>query len=165
MKSKTQISARLALHRRIENIADLAEVQAAGSAYVIYAILDPSRPDPLGKFRALPIYIGVTGQIGRRVKQHFRRAAKNQVGRNRICVQLRKMLLANVVAEFQVVDHLDNKIDAMIAETAHAQRLLRRGYTLCNQWFFQREILTEGEMEQVAARIRNAAAMEESGWN
>lgn len=154
----------MALHRRIENIADLAEEQAAASAYVIYAILDPSRPDPLGKFRALPIYIGVTGQIGRRVKQHFRRAAKNQFGRNRICAQLRKMLVANVVAEFEVVDHLDNKIDAMIEETVHAQRLLRAGYTLCNQWYFQREILTEEEVEQVLARIRHAAAMEKIGW-
>jgi predicted GIY-YIG superfamily endonuclease len=157
MKSKTQISARLALHRRIENIADLAEEQAAGSAYVIYAILDTKRPDPLGKFRALPIYIGVTGQIGRRVKQHFRRAAKNQFGRNRICIRLRRMLIANVVAEFEVVDHLDNKIDAMIAETVHAQRLLRAGYTLCNQWYFQREILTEWEMQKVIARIWRAA--------
>ena len=164
MKTITRISPRLALHRRIENIAGLAEDQAAGSAYVIYAILHPSRPDPLGKLRALPIYIGVTGQIGRRVKQHFRRAAKNQFGRNRICVQLRKMLLANVVAEFQIIEHLDNKIDAMIAETVHAQDLLRAGYKLCNQWFFQREILTEAEMEQVVARIRYAADMEKKGW-
>lgn len=159
-----QLSTRLALYCRIENVADLAEKQSAGSPYVIYAILDPSRPDPLGKFRSLPIYIGLTSQISRRVKQHFRRAAKNQFGRNRISVQLRKMLLANVVAEFEVVDHLDNKIDAIIAETLHAQGLLRAGYTLCNQWFFQREILTEGEMEQVVARIRHAAAMAQNGW-
>lgn len=118
------------MHRRIENVADRAEKQTAGSVYVIYAILDPSRPDPLGKFRSLPIYIGVTSQISRRVKQHFRRAAKNQFGSNRICVQLRKMLFATVVAEFEVVDHLDDKIDAMIAETIHSQGLLRAGYTL-----------------------------------
>ena len=100
----------------------------------------------------------------RRVKQHFRRAAYNQFGTNRICAQLRKMLFANVVAEFEVIDRLDNKIDAMIAETVHARELLRAGYKLCNWWYFQREILTDEEIEAVMARIRYAAGMAERGW-
>jgi len=164
MKAATRDDTKSALHRRIENVADLAEEQSAGSAYVIYAILDPKRHDPLNRFTSLPIYIGVTSHMRRRVKQHFQRAAYNQFGTNRICAQLRKMLFANVVAEFEVIDRLDNKIDGMIAETVHARELLRAGYKLCNWWYFQREILTDEEIEAVMARIRYAAGMAERGW-
>lgn len=160
----TPTQSRVALHRHIENMATDAEKQSAGSPYVIYAILDPTRPDPLGTFKALPIYIGVSSQIGRRVKQHFRRAAYNQFGSSQICARLRKLLLADVVAEFQVADRLDNKVDAMIAETVQAQALVRAGYRLCNGWYFQRKVLTDEELDQVVARIRYAAAMEAKGW-
>lgn len=149
---------------RIEQMAEQAESQAAGSAYVVYAILDPTQADPLGQFRYLPFYVGVSRQIRTRVRRHFRKAACNAFGRNLLCGRLRSLLLQNVVAEFQVIERLDNKCDAMIAETVHAQRLLKAGYLLCNYWYFQRHILTDAEMEKVVARIRHAADMELRGW-
>lgn len=147
----------------IEDMAEHAERQAAGAAYVVYAIFDPTQPDPSGRFRYLPIYVGVSGEIRRRVKKHFQKAAYDP-SRNPVAGHLRRLLLINTVAEFEVIDRLDNKIDAMIAETAHAQRLLKAGYQLCNCWYFQHHILTDAEMEKVVTRIRYAAEMELRGW-
>lgn len=147
----------------IEDMAESAERQATGAAHAVYAILDPTQPDPFGKFRYLPIYVGVSCEIRRRVKKHFRRASYNPFG-SPIAEQLRKLLQRGIVAEFEVIDRLDTKVDAMIAETAHAQRLLKAGYRLCNCWYFQHHILTNAEMEKVIARIRYAAEMERRGW-
>ena len=97
------------------------------------------------------------------MKRHFRRAAFNPYS-SPVAERLRRLLLLGIVAEFEVIDHLDNKIDAMIAETAHAQRSLKAGYQLCNCWYFQHHILTDTEMEKVVARIRYAAEMELRGW-
>lgn len=148
---------------RIEETAERAESQAAGAPYVVYVILDPTQPDPFGRFRILPIYVGVSSLIRRRVRKHFRRAAYDAFG-SPVAGRVRKLLLRGVVAEFEVIDRLDNKLDAMIAETAHAQRLLKIGYRLCNCWYFQGHILTDAEMEKVVARIRYAADMELRGW-
>ena len=149
---------------RIEDMAQHAEMQAAGADHVVYVILDPTRPDPLGQFKSLPIYVGVSGEIRIRVKKHFREAAYNDFGRNPLYGRMRALLLRDVVAEFEVIDRLDNKVDGMIAETAHAQRLLKAGYRLCNCWYFQRTILTDAEMAKVVSRIHYAAAMELRGW-
>lgn len=157
--------ARPGLHTIIEDMAERIGQQADGASHVVYVILDPTQPDPLGQFKALPIYVGVTRRIRRRVKQHFRCAAYNEFGNKVIYRRLRNLLLQNVVAEFEVIERFDTKLDAMIAETMHAQRLLRAGYTLCNRWFFQRYILTEREMEKVVDRIRYAATMETTGWD
>lgn len=68
MASKKRKWTKPGIPTRIEEMAENAERQAAGSFYAVYAILDPTQPDPFGQFSCLPIYIGVSCGIRRRVK-------------------------------------------------------------------------------------------------
>ena len=148
------------LHLRdgVRDATERAHQQAAGAAYAIYLILDPTQDDPLGQFEALPIYVGLSSNVGRRVEKHYRRAALKKLDGHLVCGRMRELMRQDILAGFEVVDRYDNEIDAKIAETIYAQLLLQAGYRLYNLWPSQSRILTAKRLDKAIAGIRRRAA-------
>lgn len=155
---------RVLIKSQIDKLAEQFRLEVKTSPYVIYMILDPTQPDPKGQHQGLPIYVGVSSQIHHRLKQHFRAAGASEPGNRALYQLLGRLLQQQILVKFEIVERLDNKRDAMIAETVHAQRLLAAGYRLMNSWYFQRNLLSELEMAKVVARIHAAADSERDGW-
>lgn len=148
----------LHLREAVTDATERVRQQAEGAAYVIYLILDPTQADPLGQFEALPIYVGLSSNVGQRVENHYRRAALKKLDGHRVCGHMRELMRQDILAGFEVIDRYDKEIDAKIAETVYAQLLLRSGYRLYNLWPSQSRILTAKRLDKAIAGIRRRAA-------
>lgn len=155
------------LHLRdgVRDVSERAQQQAEGAAFAIYLILDPTQPDPLGQFEALPIYVGLSSNVGRRVEKHFRRAALKKLDGHLVCGRMRELMRQDVLAGFVVVDRYEDEIDAKIAETVFAQLLLHSGYRLYNLWPSQSKILPARRLDKAIAGIRRRSAARSSNRN
>ncbi len=135
-----------------------ANAQAEGAAYAIYVILDPTQHDPLEQFQAMPIYVGLASNMRRRMETHYNRAALKTVDDNRVCGRMRQLMRKDILARFEVIDRYENEVDALIAETVHAQLLLEAGYRLYNLWPSQSSLLTPERLDERIAAIRRRTA-------
>ena len=142
----------------VRDVREGAQQQAEGAAFAIYLILDPTQPDPLGQFEALPIYVGLSSNVGRRVEKHFRRAALKKLDGHLVCGRMRELMRQDILAGFVVVDRYEDEIDAKIAETVFAQLLLQAGYRLYNLWPSQSQILSAKRLDKAIAAIRRRPA-------
>jgi hypothetical protein len=146
------------LRNSVKEAMERAHEQAEGAAYAIYLVLDPTQDDPFGQFGALPIYVGLSSNVGKRIEKHYRRAALKKLDDHLVCGRMRKLMREGVLAKFEVIDRYDNEIEAKIAETIYAQLLLQAGYRLYNLWPSQSRILTTKRLEKAIAGIKRRAA-------
>ena len=152
----------LHLRNSVKEAMERARGQAEGASYAIYLILDPTQDDPYGQFPALPIYVGLSSNVSKRVEKHYRRAALKKLDGHLVCGRMRELMRENVLATFEVIDRYDNEVEAKIAETVYAQLLLEAGYRLYNLWSSQSCILTAKQLDKAIAGIRHRAASKQS---
>ncbi len=131
------------------------ELEAAASrmgadwddAYVVYVILDPTRIDPDRRYgRGMPIYVGQTLRLERRILSHFRNAEWRSKSPQTIKRKLAVILQQHKVPEFVVLGEYGSRLEALKGETMWAQRLRHEGYVLANQVGDQRNRLPKDKL-------------------
>lgn len=140
------------LAAEIFQCAKTAQQDAGDARYVVYAILDPTKPDPHEMFAGMPIYVGETSDFGTRVIKHFEQACDATQKLSGRRAYIRDLASDGVVAQFVILQWLDNRFDARAAETRWAQALLAKGYPLTNLCSYQSQILSADELESCLTR-------------
>jgi hypothetical protein len=114
---------------------DRAAALAAGSRYVVYVILDPSRSDPLGRHpEGTPLYVGQSKDLCDRADSHLRDGGGATGDISIKAGRLKEILDQFVVPVFRIVDSAPTHLTSLIAETVWARRYVWLGYDLANQW-------------------------------
>ena len=113
--------------------------EAELGGWITYAIHDPSRPDTVGDFNTLIIYVGQTKQFGVRVANRLRRAGM-AVKRptDRIDGALYDVMRRGAVPRFRVIERMPDAVDSFVSETNWAKQYLAAGYPIRNRWAEQR---------------------------
>ena len=137
-----RISATQEIRDHIQQIATELADQAGNLRYVNYIILDPTRDDPYSLYGCMPIYVGQTGNIAKRVRQHFS-AAISPKQASGIQRRLALLLRDGNVPIFQIVECHRTRAACVKAETVWAQRLLHAGAALENRWPDQAVFINE----------------------
>jgi hypothetical protein len=116
-----------------------ADSQARLGGWITYVILDPTRPDPTGRFDFVVIYVGQTKAFGKRIRKRMRDAG-TAVRRpvDQIDGALYDIMRRGAVPQFRVIDRVADAIASLVSETNWAKQLLSRGYPLLNKWTEQR---------------------------
>lgn len=140
---------------RVSGIAQVAARNTRGAKYVVYAMLDPREPDPLGEYPAKPVYVGMTRDIATRIKRRYHDAfaAKPKSG---VCAEfLRELARGGTVAQFAILEGCSGAVAAAEAETKWAQTLIAVGHKLFNHWIEQSRLVAVDEL---------AACLEKRLW-
>ncbi len=117
-------------------------------AYVVYVILDPTRRDPDCRYgRWLPIYVGQTLRLERRILSHFRNAEWRPRNRQTIKRKLAVIMQQYKVPEFVVLGEYGSRLEALKGETMWAQRLRHEGYVLANRVGDQRNRMPKEKLK------------------
>lgn len=123
----------------IDRERERARREAELGGWVTYAIHDPTRPDSVGEFRTLIIYVGQTKQFGYRVTARLRSAGMAvRRPRDRIDGALYDVMSRGAVPRFRVIERTVDAVDSFVSETNWAKRYLAAGYPLLNKWTEQR---------------------------
>jgi hypothetical protein len=138
------------VYSRIRNIASQLEAQAGDARYIVYLISDPTVADPLGLRSSLPIYIGESGQFAYRADNHMREAYKGRGAESSIKRRIGEIGEAGWLPQIEILERLHTRADSLRKETEWAQRFLRQGYHLYNQWTEQRQIVSREEQDRWA---------------
>ena len=116
-------------------------------AYVVYAILDPTQRDPLCRYGpGMPIYVGQSLRLERRILTHFRHAEWRPRSPQTIKRKLAVIMQQHKVPEFVVLGEYGSRLEALKGETMWAQRLRHEGYVLANQFSDQRNRLPRAKL-------------------
>jgi hypothetical protein len=117
-------------------------------AYVVYAILDPTLHDPERRYgRWMPIYVGQTLRLERRILSHFRNAEWRPRSPQTIKRKLAVIMQQHKVPEFVVLGEYGSRLEALKGETMWAQRLRHEGYVLANRVGDQRNRLPRDKLK------------------
>lgn len=149
---------------QIEAVARTAEAQAVGAAYVVYLILDRTRPDPHGRFSGIPLYVGQTGRIYGRTKDHLIDALVYRGDQGSLKEALASLIEAGNPPFVQVVQFCDSRISGCFAETRWAQKLLVMGYDLKNRAPLQANIMTSKQRINFERRALMAGDLQGIAW-
>lgn len=147
--------AKAAFYRALPEIkerAKLASEQAVGAAHIVYLIINPAVPDPLGKFAGLPIYVGMSAKIEQRVLRHFYNAAFKRVRRRSVRRPIRRLLTKGTLVQFAIMGRFQTLVDAQIAEIYQSQELIAQGYKLRNLWTIQSKPMSAQQLADLATR-------------
>lgn len=149
---------------QIEAIAKNAHNQAQGATYVVYVILDHSRPDPNGFFAGTPIYVGQSGRIHDRIVDHCQAALVYGGCEGSIKATLAKMIESGNLPSVKVVQLCNGKDSSLIAETRWAQKLLAMGYQLKNRTPLQARVMTQKQWVDFERRAAAVDAAQGIAW-
>ena len=58
----------------VKALAEVVEVSAGGPGYLVYAMLDPREPDPFEEYESKLVYVGMTKDIGTRIRRRYHEA-------------------------------------------------------------------------------------------
>lgn len=107
--------------------------------WITYAIHDPTRPDTVGEFNTLIIYVGQSKQFGSRVDKRLRTAgAAVKRPTDRIDGALWDVMARGRVPRFRVIERVPDAISSFVSETNWAKRYIEMGYPLLNKWTEQK---------------------------
>jgi hypothetical protein len=154
--------AKLAYYAALPEISEMsrqARGHAAGAAHVVYIIINPAAPDPLGAFAGMPMYVGMSANIERRVLRHYQCAAFRRLRRGSIRWRINRLLKQGTLVRFVVAARFDSLIEAEIAEIHQSQQLIAAGYRLLNRLPVQSTAMSEQQLADVAARRRALFAL------
>jgi hypothetical protein len=112
-------------------------IEAAKAAEVLgdwitYLIRDPRRPDLKGNPEGWPIYVGLTDQFGKRVRNLLRNSEKLARKGRGVKALIKELLHARVVPNFEVLDHQPTRLRSLLSETNFARLCRTRGYDIAN---------------------------------
>lgn len=141
---------------KIEAIARAAEEQAAGATYVVYLILDSTKPDPHGRFSGTPIYVGQTGRTYGRIKDHLMDALVYGGEEGSLRHSLAQLVNGGNLPTVQIVQICNCRNESLIIETNWAQSLLRRGYSLKNRRKYQNRVMGKKNWNAFVHRAASA---------
>ncbi|WDF73058.1 hypothetical protein [Novosphingobium sp. KACC 22771] len=149
------------LNARARAMAAHAAELVPGAAYVNYMILDPREADPDGILPGAPIYVGQTAHIAKRIASHIRQALAPGNPAASVYARMAEIIAAGQMPIFCVLEVHQTRAVALQAETVWAQRLLRGGARLCNQWPEQAQRLPTHEVaRRQQVRLRNLTLTE-----
>lgn len=157
---RTKAKVREIYGEQIEAIAKNAHTQAQGASYVVYLILDPTLPDPHGLFPSTPIYVGQTGRIYGRIKDHCEQALVYGGPEGSLKAILTNLIESGNPPAVMVAQLCNNTISSRFAETRWAQKLLAMGYKLKNRAPLQRSIMTTKQRINFERHASMAGALE-----
>lgn len=147
----------------ISEISRQARGEAAGAAHVVYIIINPEVPDPLGVFAGMPMYVGMSANIERRVLRHYQCAAFRRLRRGSIRWRINRLLKQGTLVRFVVAGHFDSLIEAELAEIQQSQQLIAAGYKLLNRLLVQSTGMSEQKLLDLAVRRRALFALRRGG--
>lgn len=144
------------LSARVRAMAAHTAELVPDAAYVNYMILDPREVDRDGILPGAPIYVGQTADIAKRIASHIRQASVPGNLPASIYARMAEIIGAGQMPIFHVLEVHQTRAAALLAETVWAQRLLRGGARLCNQWPEQAQRLPEHDVaRRQQVRLRN----------
>ena len=141
--SKANFANRWELKKLIDAIAEEAGLLAGPAAYVVYLIYDPSRRDPHGQYRGLPLYVGETSELAKRFKSHMRRALGLQGTRGSVHNEIYRMAQDGALPGVTILETSKTRADSLEAELRWAQKLLHQGHRLFNRMPGQAKAVNE----------------------
>ena len=149
------------LHARVRAMSAHAAELVPDAPYVNYMILDPREADPDGFLPGAPIYVGQTADIAKRIASHVRQALVPGNPPGSIYARVAMIIAAGQMPVFRVLEVHQTRAAALLAETLWAQRLLRGGAQLCNQWPEQAQRLPSHDVaRRQQVRLRNLTLAE-----
>lgn len=154
------------LSARVRAMAAHTAELVPDAAYVNYMILDPREVDRDGILPGAPIYVGQTADIAKRIASHIRQALAPGSPPVSIYARMAGIIAAGQMPIFRVLEVHQTRAAALLAETVWAQRLLRGGARLCNQWPEQAQRLPAHDVarcQQVRLRTLSLAEGVEAG--
>jgi len=137
------------LHAQFSVLVEDATELLPGNDYLNYMILDPTVPDPGGVLPGMPIYVGQTASIAQRIRLHMVCALGAPARSGSVYARIADIIRAGSVPVFRVLEVHRNRVACMDAETVWAQRLLRSGAVLTNQWREQGTIVPDREVARM----------------
>ena len=149
--------AKLAYYAALPEITRMSKKamdQAEGAAHVVYVIINPAVPDPLCTFAGMPIYVGMSANIERRVLLHYRRAAFKRLRRGYVSWGINRLLKKGTLVQFVVVGQFESLIETEIAEIHQSQKLVAAGYKLLNMLSAQSIAMSDQQLADMTARRR-----------
>lgn len=156
------------IHAALPEISEMsrqARGQAARAAHVVYIVINPAVPDPLGAFAGTPMYVGMSANIERRVLRHYQCAAFRRLRRGSIRWRINRLLKQGTLVQFAVAGRFDSLIEAELAEIHQSQQLIAAGYRLLNRLPVQSTAMSEEQLADLAARRRALFALRRGGSN
>lgn len=121
--------------RRVREEVSRVSALAGDAPYVIYAIRDPTRPDPRRQHEhGPPIYVGQTKQMVVRAEAHMRDGGEARANDRCKSGLLKRIMEKWVVPRFEILDTAPTHLTSLIAETVWARRFIWLGYELANEW-------------------------------
>ncbi|GHC96721.1 hypothetical protein GCM10019060_26940 [Novosphingobium pokkalii] len=149
------------LNARVRAMAAHTAELVPDAAYVNYMILDPREVDLDGILPGAPIYVGQTANIAKRIASHVRQALAPGNPPTNVYARMAEIIAAGQVPIFRVLEVHQTRAAALLAETVWAQRLLRGGAKLCNQWPEQAQHLPVHDIaRRQQVRLRNLTLTE-----
>lgn len=123
--------------------------------FVVYAILDPTLPDPTGRYGpGLPLYVGLTGNIGQRMRGHFAIAETARLRHYTVREQLARILAQGRIPVFIILGSYTKRLEMLKAETLWAQKLRHEGYPLANRHRDQCSMMrTDGLKKMLGSKV------------
>jgi hypothetical protein len=112
-----------------------ADAETKPGVWIIYAIHDPTRPDPRNHPNGLIVYVGQSKEFGTRVRKRMRNAG-TAVRRptDRIDGLLYDIMRRGSAPRFRVLDRSGSAVESLVSETNFAKQLIEMGYPILNQW-------------------------------
>jgi hypothetical protein len=109
----------------------------------------------------VPIYVGQTANIAKRFASHVRQALAPGNPPASVYACMAEIIAAGQMPIFRVLEVHQTRAGALLAETVWAQRLLRDGARLCNQWPEQAQRLPAQDVaRRQQVRLRNLTLAE-----
>lgn len=125
---------------QVMDIAADAMFQGEGAPFVVYVILDLTRPDPLGQLAGTPLYVGQTAKAGTRAFDHFRNALIDGASPGSIKEELLRLAKTGVLPVIEILQRCDTRRQSLHFENCWAQWFLRQGYHLFNRLAHQNSV-------------------------
>ncbi|MEO0689588.1 MAG: hypothetical protein AAFY51_04720 [Pseudomonadota bacterium] len=120
------------LAQRINEVAAQFEREARGASLVVYAILDPGRPDPLRQYSGTPIYVGETRHPAERFLAHAKYCTPREKPMLPVKRELKRMIESGYAPAITVLEECRTRSESLKAELEWSQSLVKQGYALSN---------------------------------
>lgn len=118
--------------QRINDVAAQFEREANGASLVVYAILDPRRPDPLRQYIGTPIYVGETRHPTERFLAHTKYWTPREKPMVPVKRELKRMIESGYAPAITVLEECRTRSESLKAELKWSQGLVKQGYVLFN---------------------------------
>jgi hypothetical protein len=111
------------------------EVERYGG-WITYLARDPRHRDKKGNI-GWPIYVGQSGEFGKRVYNHLRKSEKLARVDDSVKKRIKDILHDRHVPIFEVLDRQPTRLESLVSETNLARACRRRGYDIANRRHLQ----------------------------